>query len=136
MDRVLQQVELSFLQKTLTNNIGKAILEKKVTDENISSVLTLFDAANKLKSPKMTGCISILGHGLEPLRESSVIQRLDLVIERHRKEPYYEFQLSEQNVLPILHDIIGRPNCSLQYLQLPRPIGITGMHLSMCVISQ
>lgn len=124
MDRVLQQVELSFLQKTLTNNIGKAILEKKVTDENISSVLTLFDAANKLKSPKMTGCISILGHGLEPLRESSVIQRLDLVIERHRKEPYYEFQLSEQNMSsPFFMTLLVDPTALYNTCSCPAQLG-------------
>ncbi|KAL7528575.1 hypothetical protein ACHAXR_005563, partial [Thalassiosira sp. AJA248-18] len=66
----------------------------------------------------MTGCTAILGHGLESLRESSVVKRMDLVIAKpaHREEP---FQLSEDEILPILDGIIARPGCSLQYLQLP-----------------
>ena len=55
-------------------------LTMKLNDEHISTILKYTDAKNKLKSIKMTGCTSILGHGLAPIRTSTVIKRMDLVL--------------------------------------------------------
>ena len=104
--------------------------EELERDEHISTILKYTDATNKLKSIKMTGCTSILGHGLAPIRASTAIKRMDLVLVKPTAEDQWRdgtkysdtklvFKLNEQNILPILHDIISQPDCSLSYLQLP-----------------
>lgn len=90
-------------------------LALRLTDEHVRSILTCIDAANKLKSLKMTGCNSILGHGLEPLSTSTVIQRLDLAIVRKREEP---LRLREDMILPVILNIM-QSNSSLEVVQLP-----------------
>jgi len=111
-------------------------LTMKLNDGHISTILKYIDAKNKLKSIKMTGCTSILGHGLAPIRTSTVIKRMDLVLVKPTAEDQLKdgtkysdtklvFKLNEQNILPILHDIISQPSCSLSYLQLP-PNGDNG----------
>ena len=41
-------------------------LAMKLTDEDLSSVLICMDAKNTLKTLKLTNCMSIIGHGLQP----------------------------------------------------------------------
>eukprot|EP00985_Skeletonema_marinoi_P006094 scaffold2645_cov96-Skeletonema_marinoi.AAC.1 len=50
----------------------------KLSDGDISAVLTCIDAVNRLKTLKLTNCINIIGVGLEPLRGSSIIEQIDL----------------------------------------------------------
>ena len=65
----------------------------------------------------MHGCISILGHGLNLLRQSTVIERLDLVITKDRNDP---FNLAEDDILPIIDGIMTQqPFSKLEVVQLP-----------------
>lgn len=98
-------------------------LTQRLTDDHISSILTLIDASHKLKSLKMTGCTLIRGHGLQPLRHSTVLQRLDIAIVKDREHP---FRLSEEVVLPIVHDIMVKPNSSLVVVHRPFIPSIVG----------
>ena len=50
----------------------------ELSDDVLSGVLVCIDAKNSLKTLSLGGCSQIVGHGLEPLRESTVLERLDL----------------------------------------------------------
>ena len=93
-------------------------LTNRLTDSHIHSILECIDATHNLKSLKMHGCISILGHGLKLLRQSTVIERLDLVITKDRNDP---FNLAEDDILPIIDDIMTQqPVSKLEVVQLPK----------------
>ena len=65
----------------------------------------------------MHGCTSILGNGLNLLRQSTVIERLDLVTTKDRNDP---FNLAEDDILPIIDDIMTQqPVSKLEVVQLP-----------------
>ncbi|KAL7529394.1 hypothetical protein ACHAXR_002940 [Thalassiosira sp. AJA248-18] len=88
-------------------DIDKA-LAKKLTDDDIASILACIDAANNLKSLKLTGCVSIVGRGLEPLRNSAVLKEIDLSLVKYHESPILEPEpsISEDVVVPILDSII------------------------------
>ena len=54
------------------------LLAKKLSDEDIGGLLVCLDAINTVKVFKLKGCVNIIGHGLEPLRGSRVLEQLDL----------------------------------------------------------
>jgi hypothetical protein len=49
-----------------------------LTDLDVKHILVSIDAVNKLKVLEMTHCMQVEGHGLEPLRSSSVLEVVDL----------------------------------------------------------
>jgi len=53
-------------------------LAGKLSDDDIAAVLVCIDAKNKLKKLLLNGCNRIIGHGLECLRESSVLEHISL----------------------------------------------------------
>ena len=101
-------------------------LAAKLTDDDLAGIFLSINAVKHLKILKLTGCINIVGHGLDPLTDSLVLEHLDLCLvgphEDPEKQP--ESLLSMNVVVPILQSIIGtaRPRNSLRYLALPHKI--------------
>ena len=79
-------------------------LSKKLDDDDIGAVLVCIDAKNKLKSLRL-GCIDIVGHALEPLREATTIEEIAFKMDTK--------QLSKSTVLPIIESIIDTEGSSL-----------------------
>ena len=89
-------------------NIGKSAdsnLADKLSDEDLRALLLIIDAKNTLKTLRIGGCTQIVGHGLEPLRESTVLQCLSLP----RLGNGVENALSIDIVIPIVVNIIKGP---------------------------
>lgn len=108
------------------------VLRIKLTDVDVSEFLRSIDAVNRLKSLNLTHLSGVLGHGLEPLRGSSVLKRLDLSIaEKHQSRDDYAChwrpwnrgfpkpRILEEVVLPILESIVDQEGNSLAHLQFP-----------------
>ena len=53
-------------------------LAAKLTDDDIRNALLSIDAINNLKTLRLTNLLNITGIGLEPLRESTMIEKIDL----------------------------------------------------------
>jgi hypothetical protein len=61
----------------------------------------------------LAGCVNIIGHGLEPIRGSLVLEQIDLSL---IGEPL----ISEDAVLPILESIVAAGGTTLEHVALPR----------------
>jgi hypothetical protein len=74
-----------------------------LTDDDVAGLLTCVDAQTNI-----TGCINITGRGLEPLRDSFVLDHIDLSLVRLHESPDMKCKplLSEACVLPILDGIV------------------------------
>lgn len=83
---------------------------------------TCIDAQNKTKSLKFTNCIGITGSGLEPIRESTVLERIDLSLVGDHESPAIDPEppISAETVTPILENILNTENNSLIHVQLPK----------------
>ena len=66
----------------------------------LRDVLLSIDAKNTLKILRIEGCIHIIGHGLEPLRESTVLEQLDL--------PRFGNVLSIDIIIPLIISMRSR----------------------------
>ena len=97
-------------------------LARKLTDDNIRDILTIIDAVNNTKCLKLTGCTTVFGTGLSPLRGSVVLKQLDLGLVDQYKSPHLHPQpsISEESVMPILTSIINAEGNSMTHLQLPQ----------------
>jgi len=71
----------------------------ELSDDILRSVLVCTDAKNKLKTLRLEGCSQIVGHGLEPIRESLVLERITLFMKGDNA-------LSVNVVIPILLDTL------------------------------
>lgn len=85
-------------------------------------MLACINSVQRLKRIYLTRCYNITGRALEPLRGSTVIERIDLSL---RPKRGYNFgwgwgKLLHIHVLPILHSIIDREHHSLKHIQFPR----------------
>lgn len=58
----------------------EAALAAKLSDDHLNAMLRCIDAVRKVKKLRLTNCMTISGAGLEPLRGSDVIERIDLRI--------------------------------------------------------
>ncbi|KAK1745670.1 hypothetical protein QTG54_003594 [Skeletonema marinoi] len=108
-------------------------LASRLSDDDLGAILVCIDAKHKLKQLKLTHCTNVVGHGLEPLRGSTVVEKLDLGLVRQFEAPYlrrapggsiYEFlfddaKLSEGPVCAIIDSIYRRETDSLDRLQYP-----------------
>lgn len=78
-------------------------MASKLTDDDLRDTLLCVNAGDKLKRIKLTNCVSITGHGLEPLRGSSVLEQIDLCSfhtgDRENDDP--EMLLTEGATIPI-----------------------------------
>jgi len=120
-------------------DIGK-YLAAKLTDDDIGGVLVCIDAVSTIKKLKLKGCVTITGHGLEPLRGSVVLEQLDLSLVGSGgtwgespilfPAPY----ISDEAVIPILDSIIDAEGSVLKHLRLPKKWrGAQSTLLSRCL---
>ena len=79
-------------------------LAAKLTDDDISNILRSVNAVNRVKRLRLTGCVNITGAGLEPLRDSLVIEHIDLGFVGESESPILRTDppISCDHVLPIL----------------------------------
>lgn len=112
-------------------------LARKLSDEDIGGILVCIDAVRTIKVLKLTGLFNIVGHGLEPLRGSRLLEHLDLnpgLLEPLKLVPggiatemsgilagmkHYS-SLSAQATVPILDSIITVEGSSLKQLNFPK----------------
>ena len=96
--------------------------QKRLTDRDIHQILVCIDAVNNLRSLKLTHCFNVTGAGLEPLRGSTVLERIDLSLVGAHESPVIEPAppLSVDAVVPILDSVIGREGNALVHIQLPK----------------
>ncbi|KAL7427816.1 hypothetical protein ACHAXM_001009 [Skeletonema potamos] len=106
-------------------------LAKRLTDGDIGAVLVCIDAKNKLKRLKLTHCFNVVGHGLEPLQNSTVLEKLDLGLYRQFEQPIwhkgcYTFEntkLSLQSICDLIDSILSLEGNSFLRLQYPYKLG-------------
>lgn len=81
-------------------------LANKLTDDDIYAVLKCINAHDVIKRLKLCGCTNIIGHGLNPLRGSVVLEQIDLSLKRKHEKQYDddESKISQEVVLPILEN--------------------------------
>lgn len=93
-----------------------------LTDADIRWMLLCIGAQNKTKSLKFTNCTGITGSGLEPIRESVVLERIDLSLVGDHENPAInpEPPISAVVVIPILESILNTEGNSLVHVQLPK----------------
>jgi len=97
-------------------------LAMRLTDQDLGSVLNCIDAKHNLKKLKLTNCRGIIGHGLAPLRQSVVIEQIDLSLVGKFESPILEGDtlLSESVTLPILQSIVDMEGSVLKQLVFPQ----------------
>ena len=95
---------------------------RTLTDNDVRWVLLCVDAPKITKSLKFTNCIGITGCGLEPMRESVVLERIDLSLVGDHENPTLEPEppISAAVVIPILTSILNTHGNSLVHVQLPK----------------
>jgi len=95
-------------------------LAARLSDENIDAILRCVDSVNKLKTLRLTN-LNITGVGLEPLRGSRIIEKIDLSLVGEHQSPVLkpEPPISCDAVIPILDSIIVEGS-ALKHLQFPR----------------
>eukprot|EP00984_Skeletonema_dohrnii_P029705 scaffold20552_cov161-Skeletonema_dohrnii-CCMP3373.AAC.8 len=108
-------------------------LASRLTDDDLGAVLVCIGAINNLKRLKLTHCFNVVGHGLEPLKISNALEKLDLGLYRDFESPFWrvhsrevrslhfrEVKLSEGPVCDIIDSILRREGgSSLRRLQYP-----------------
>ncbi|KAL7531848.1 hypothetical protein ACHAXR_004271 [Thalassiosira sp. AJA248-18] len=96
-------------------------LSSRLTDDDVRAILVCINANKRMKVLKLTGCVNITGHGLEPLRGSIVLEQIDLSLAAQHESPAIdpEPSISEAVALPILDSIVGADGSSLKHIQLP-----------------
>ena len=89
-------------------------LAVKLIDEDVNGVLLSIDAVNNLKTLRLTNLLNISGIGLEPLRGSTIIEKIDLSLVGDHEIPklYPEPPISCTDILPILDSIIDMGEAS------------------------
>jgi len=96
-----------------------------LSDDDMYAMLLCIDAPNNLKILKLSdGPRNIIGHGLDPLRKSNVIEQIDLsLVELFQSPDALAIQcckLSGYIVASILDSIIGQSGNRLKKIQLPK----------------
>jgi hypothetical protein len=112
---------------TLDFGLLEAETASKLTDDDLAQILNLIKARDNLKTLKLTGCVGILGHGLKPLSNSTVLEEMDLHrFERsaprniYRLDPQKSMMLGEATVVPILSSML--------------PPNLPGLHSSLLLV--
>ena len=98
-------------------------LAAKLTDDDVRNILLSIDAINNLKALRLTNLLNIIGIGLEPLRESTTIEKIDLSLVGDHESPELSPipPMSCTEVLSILDSIIDMgEECSLKLLILTK----------------
>lgn len=82
---------------------------KKLTDDDLAACLICIDAKNTIKSLKFANCYNIVGHGLDPLRGSKTLERIDLSLEKKNGPQKFDekiVKLEKSVVLTFLMSIV------------------------------
>lgn len=98
-------------------------LATKLNDDDIKGVLLSLDAIDSVKVLRLTNCLNISGVGLEPLRGSTFIEKIDLSLVGEHESPQLdpESPIAYAEILPSLDSIIERGgDCSLKLLVFPK----------------
>lgn len=97
-------------------------LRIRLTDDDIGGLLFCIDAVHKVKRLKFTHCFQITGKGLHHIRNSVVLEQIDLSLASQNEslDEDVEIQLSEEDTLPNLLNLIGQADSSLKKLQFPQ----------------
>ena len=92
-----------------------------LVDTDLDCILTSICAVDNLKEFKLTNCYRIIGHGLDPLRGSTLLKKIDLsLVDRFDVVSKDEGGfISIEAVVPILLSILEAEQCSLKYVQFP-----------------
>lgn len=117
--------EEDFLWKEINFEDNEKALCERLTDDDIAGMLACINSVQRLKRIYLTNCYNITGRALEPLRGSTVLERIDLSL--RPRCGYDHVQLStlrwggllQIHVLPILQSIIDREHHSLKHIQFP-----------------
>ena len=95
-------------------------------DDDLRAVLLCIDAANNVESLKLTSCYNITGRGLEPLRGSKTLERIDLSLVGDHDDPRVYIGIGKikvKEVVPILKSIVINKSIGacpqLRHVQLP-----------------
>ena len=96
-------------------------LAARLTDDDLAAILVCIDAKNNLKRLNLTHCFSIVGQGLETLRGSAVLEKLDLGLVRQMEVPqlFTDAQISGEVVYDILNGILEVEGNLFRRLQVP-----------------
>ncbi|KAL7446469.1 hypothetical protein ACHAXM_010485 [Skeletonema potamos] len=107
-------------------------LASRLTDDDLAAILLCVDAKHNIQQRKLTHCTNIVGYGLEPLRQSTVLEKLNLGLVRQFEAPYWlqisigrsEFlfddaKLSEDPVCDLIDSILREEGNSFKRLQYP-----------------
>ena len=98
-------------------------LAVKLTDDDVRNILLSIDAVNNLRTLRLTNLLNITGMGLEPLRGSTMIEKIDLSLVGDHESPELSPAppISCTEVLPILDSIIDMGEaCPLKLLIFPK----------------
>ena len=97
-------------------------LAARLTDDDLAAILLCIDAKNNLKRLNLTHCFGIVGQeGLEPLRGSVVLEKLDLGLVRQIEIPvmFTDAQLTQEVVCEILNSILAVDGNEFRRLHVP-----------------
>jgi len=96
-------------------------LASRLTDDDIGAILACIDAENNLKRLNLAHCFNIVGHGLNPLRRSTTIEKIDMGLVRKFEAPemFSSAKISQEVVFDILDSILSMRENSLRRLQVP-----------------
>ena len=97
-------------------------LRMRLTDDDIGGLLFCIDAVHKVKRLKLTHCFQITGKGLHHISDSVVLEQIDLSLASQNEslDEDVEIQISEEDTLHILLNLIGQAGSSLKHLQFPQ----------------
>lgn len=97
------------------------VVANKLTDDDIRAILVCIDAKNKVKILRLRSCTLLVGHGLEPLRGSTVLEDIDL-----SQTTGYIFiettPFSQASILSILENILDIEGGLQKHLNMDRDI--------------
>ena len=97
------------------------VVANKLTDDDIRALLVCIDAKNKVKTLRLRSCTLLVGHGLEPLRGSTVLKDIDLSQNtgyRYRQKTPF----SQASILSILENILAIEGGLKKHLNMDRDI--------------
>ena len=94
-------------------------LAARLTDDHLRCILVNINAKNHLKVLKLTHCVGMTGRGLLPMRESRVVELIDLSLaDLHASPKNKSGRISEGVVLPILDSILHQgKHSALKHIQ-------------------
>ncbi|KAL7549332.1 hypothetical protein ACHAWF_012602 [Thalassiosira exigua] len=92
-----------------------------LNDDDLAFMLERLDAVNTVKSLKLTNCTGVLGTGLECLRDSIVLEAIDLsLVGLENPNIHPEPRISAEVVIPILGGILDKTGTSLVHIIFPK----------------